>query len=288
MDAALIHSNHVPSFQLAGYAAKLLGLPAVTHVRFPDSRQGFGWFLRPGFRHALFVSHALRNDALACAADLFADRSEVVYDGVHVPPPLDEAKCLALRDELGLPRDATLVVMAGQVTEIKGIWDFIDAAARLVAARIPVKFVVLGDDLKNRGATREQAEAIVHERGLSDAFFFLGFRPNAQRLIPAFDIVAVPSHVEPLGNATLEAMASARPVIGSRVGGIPEMIIDGVTGMLFPPRDPARLADAIAALVHDRDTARAYGDAGRARALDAFSIPAHVAHVQSIYDRFVR
>jgi glycosyltransferase involved in cell wall biosynthesis len=195
---------------------------------------------------------------------------------------------LALRDELGLPREATLVVMAGQVAEIKGIWDFIDAAARLVAENIPVKFVVLGDDLKNRGATREQAEAVVRERGLSEAFFFLGFRPNAQRLIPAFDIVAVPSHVEPLGNATLEAMASARPVVGSRVGGIPEMIVDGVTGTLVAPHDPASLADAIAALARDREKAWAYGQAGRERALDLFSVPKHVDHVQSIYDRFVR
>jgi glycosyltransferase involved in cell wall biosynthesis len=286
--AALIHANDVPSFQPAGYAAKLIAMPALTHVRFPDSRNGFGWFLRPGFRHALFVSQALRDDAVECASDLFEARSEVVYDGVQIPPLADDAQRLALRDELGLPREATLVVMAGQVAEIKGIWDFIDAAARLVSENVPVKFVVLGDDLKNRGATREQAEAIVRERGLSEAFFFLGFRPNAQRLIPAFDIVAVPSHVEPLGNATLEAMASARPVVGSRVGGIPEMIANDVTGTLVAPRDPASLADAIAALVHDREKARAYGQAGRRRALDLFSVPKHVAHVQSIYDRFVR
>lgn len=285
--AALVHANDAPSFQPAGYVARWLGLPAVTHVRFPDSRAGFGWFLRPGFRRALFVSDALRQEALACAADLFTDRSEVVYDGVQTPPLVDEATRLALRDELGLPRDRMLVVMAGQVAEIKGIWEYLDAAGRLVERGLPVTFVVLGDDLKGNGETRRRAEAVAQQRGLADHVVFLGFRPNAQRLIPAFDIVAVPSHVEPLGNATLEAMASARPVIGARVGGIPEMIEEGVTGTLVPSRNAERLADAIESLVRDPQKARAWGQAGRRRAERCFSVEAHVTHVASVYDRLL-
>ena len=80
--------------------------------------------------------------------------------------------------------------------------------------------------------------------GLQSRFRFLGFRPDAPRLIPGFDVVAVPSLVEPLGNATLEAMAAGRPVVGSRVGGIPEMIVDGETGSLVPPQAPHALAVA--------------------------------------------
>jgi glycosyltransferase involved in cell wall biosynthesis len=177
------------------------------------------------------------------------------------------------------------VVLAGQVAEVKGLWDFIEAASLLVKRGAPVSFVVLGDDLRNRGALRIEAEQVVRDRGLSDAVQFLGFRPNAQRLIPAFDIVAVPSHLEPLGNSTLEAMASARPVVGSRVGGIPEMVVDGVTGALVPPRDPVRLAEAIERLARDPEMARRQGQAGRRRAIEKFSIAAHVSHVQSIYDR---
>jgi hypothetical protein len=83
--ASLIHSNDVPSFQPGGHAARLLRIPAVTHVRFPDRHSGFAWFLRPGFTRALFVSEALRADAAAASPSLFAGRSDVLYDGVALP-----------------------------------------------------------------------------------------------------------------------------------------------------------------------------------------------------------
>lgn len=283
-NAVIIHANDVPSFQPAGYAAKLLRRPALTHVRFPDKAEGFGWFLRSGFDRALFVSGALMADAQQEAPDVFQGKAQVVYDGVHVPDLATEADRRALRDELGLPANRPIVVMAGQVAEVKGIWDYIGACKILASRATSAHFVVLGDDLKNKGETRRAAEERVRAEGLSDKVTFLGFRPNAQRLIPAFDIVAVPSHVEPLGNATLEAMASARPVVGAAVGGIPEMIVNGVTGLLVPPRTPLALADALERLVVDPSRASAMGAAGRARALEVFSISAHVSAIQTQYD----
>jgi glycosyltransferase involved in cell wall biosynthesis len=282
--AVLVHANDLPSFQPGGYAARLLGLPALTHVRFPDSRSGFTWFTKPGFTRALFVSEALRSAAIEEAPGLFAGRSDVVYDGVLCPPLVDDEARMAIRRELDLPLDATLVVMAGQVAEVKGLWEFIEAAGLLEGRGVAAHFVVLGEDFKGQGALRREAEQVVRDRGLSDRIQFLGFRPNAPRLIPAFDIIAVPSHVEPLGNATLEAMAAARPVVGSRVGGIPEMVVDGLTGSLVPARDPAGLAAALEALIRNPDRARRYGAAGRQRAEEVFSMTAHIDRIQAIYD----
>lgn len=283
--AVLAHSNDVPSFQPAGYAARLLRIPAITHVRFPDTDAGFRWFLKPGFRQALFVSGALRDDALGAAPSLFGGRSEVIHDGVRIPEEADGGAIVRLRRELGLPEDGVVVALTGQVSEIKGIWDFIDAAAVMVGRGVPVTFAVLGDDLKGKGALREQAQRVVAERGLAERVRFLGFRPDAPRLLAAFDIIAVPSHIEPLGNATLEAMATGRAVVGSRVGGIPEMIVDGETGYLVPPRDPARLADALEVLVYDSSLRDRFGRAGRRRAEASFGVVAHAAAVQKAYDR---
>lgn len=117
--AAIIHSNDVPSFQPIGYAARLLRLPAVTHVRFPDSASGFGWFLKPGFARALFVSAALRTDAMTAAPGLFDETSEVVHDGVRLPSLPNDEERRAIRHELGLPPDATVVAFTGQISEIK-------------------------------------------------------------------------------------------------------------------------------------------------------------------------
>jgi glycosyltransferase involved in cell wall biosynthesis len=282
--AALIHSNDVPSFQPGGYAARLLRVPAVTHVRFPDTAVGFSWFLRPGIDRALFVSEYLRADAVGVNPTLFADRSDVLYDGVELPKPVAEDARAALRRSLELPDVTPVVALTGQVSEIKGIWEFVEAAHVLVARGTTATFVVLGDDLKGGGAMREAMQRRVAELGLTARFRFLGFRNDAPRLIPAFDIVAVPSHVEPLGNATLEAMAAGVPVVGSRVGGIPEMVLDGVTGRLVLPRDPAALADALEGLLAAPDLRRACGLAARARAESHFSLSTHARRLQDTYD----
>jgi glycosyltransferase involved in cell wall biosynthesis len=282
--AALIHANDVPSHQPGGYAAKLLGIPAITHVRFPDRHEGFSWFLRSGFDRALFVSEYLRADALAASPQMFAGKSDVLYDGVAAPPMPSDEQRTALRRSLGLPDHDVVVALTGQVAEVKGIWDFVDAAGVLCKNTHAVRFVVLGDDLKGQGALRRAMEERVAARGLSDRFAFLGFRPDAPRLIPAFDIVAVPSHVEPLGNATLEAMAAGRPVVGSRVGGIPEMIVDGETGLLVPPKDPPSLARGIERLVASPELRRAFGLAARLRAESDFGLSLHGSRLQAIYD----
>lgn len=282
--AQIVHTNEIPTFQGPGYAAKLAGVPAVTHARFPAAAEGLAWWLKPGFRRALFVSDYLRRDAESVAPALFANRAEVVYDGVQLaglPAPGERA---ARRLELGLPADRPAVVIAGQVIEIKGIWEFIEAAALLKSRGVRATFVVLGDDLKHQGETRRQAESKVAALGLGEDFRFLGFRSDAPALIPLFDIVAVPSHIEPLGNATLEAMAAARPVVGSRVGGIPEMVVDGETGLLVPSKNAAELATALAALIGDPARVARLGAAGRARAETVFSLSAHAAHLGRVYD----
>jgi glycosyltransferase involved in cell wall biosynthesis len=275
--------NDAPSFQAPGYAGQLAGVPTVAHVRFEDSRSGFTWLLKPRFDRAIFVSEALRGDACLQAPALFRDHSEVVYDGVVLRELPDEEARRAIRHELGLPADRPVVALTGQVAEVKGIWDFVEAARMLVDRGARATFAVLGDDLLTKGAVRQAMEVRVRDLGLAESFRFLGFRPNAPRLIPAFDVIAVPSHVEPLGNATLEAMAAARPVVGSRVGGIPEMIVDGETGSLVPPRDPAALALRLEQLLGDPTRAAAFGRAGRERAERVFGVSRHVAGLCEVY-----
>jgi glycosyltransferase involved in cell wall biosynthesis len=208
----------------------------------------------------------------------------VAYDGVVLPQLPSEPSRRARLAELQIPTDVPSIVISGQVVEIKGIWEYIEAARQLTEAGVRATWVVLGDDLKGGGVMRREAEARVQSLGLADHFRFLGFRRDAPTLIPIFDIAAVPSHEEPLGNATLEAMAAGRPVVGSRVGGIPEMIVDGQTGFLIPPRDAAALAAALRRLIEDKALRESYGRAGRDRAATTFSVPAHAAQVQRVYD----
>jgi len=132
---------------------------------------------------------------------------------------------------------------------------------------------------------RRAMEERVAALGIRENFRFLGFRADSPRIVQAFDIIAVPSHVEPLGTATLEAMAAGRPVVGSRVGGIPEMVIDGTTCTLVPPKDPNSLAHALAALVGDDAMRLRMSNCARERSISAFGSRPHAENLQGHYDR---
>jgi glycosyltransferase involved in cell wall biosynthesis len=240
--------------------------------------------LRSQFTRALFVSKDLLSSAMREAGELFGGRSEMLYDAVEPRRIWSDEERVTARVALDLPFDRTIVAITGQIAEIKGIWDFIEAARILASRGTEPFFVVLGDDLKNGGAIRRTMQERVAALGLTDRFRFLGFRTDAPEIVQAFDIVAVPSHAEPLGLAALEAMAAGRPVVGTRVGGIPEMVVDGETGTLVPPRDPEALAAAIATLVVDSRRRARMSEAARRRATDHFSIQAHGRQLQAHYD----
>ena len=249
--AALIHANEVPIFQPCGYAARLLRIPTVCHVRFLEGTAGFEWFLKSGFTRALFVSDYLRRYAEHEAPHVFEGRSETVHDGVLLPRMLDTGERRVLRTELGVTGDEPTVALMGQVAEVKGIWDFVEAARMLTGNGRVRNVCRRRRRFRGGGRLRRDMEQRVMDLGLSPRFRFTGFRPDASTAVQLFDIVAVPSHVEPLGNATLEAMAAGRPVVGSHVGGIPEMVVENETGLLVPPGQPDRLAAALEQLLRD-------------------------------------
>jgi len=135
---------------------------------------------------------------------------------------------------------------------------------------------------------RREMEAKVTALGLQDRFRFLGFRCDAPELLQAFDVVAAPSRVEPFGLASLEAMAAARPVVASRVGGIPEVVRDGQDGILVPARDSRALADGISRLLQDEPLRRAMGSAGQQRAEEVFGMRVHGEALHRVYDQLTR
>lgn len=298
----VVHSNDLPTHQMAGDAARRVGIPRICHHRWIFEGGAIDWLNKFGAERHVFVSKALMDELSGNSAKLRASEREVVYDGLPLPriggvegrqtgdrgqesevgSQESDSKAGAKR-ELGLDENKALVLFAGQIIERKGVAEVL-RAWKILEPRWgqSAELVIVGDDLEGKGAYRAKMEALAAE--LSCLGRFVGFQKNVPTWLSAADMVLVPSHAEPLGNATLEAMAYARPVIGTRVGGIPEMVVDEHTGLLVPPRDPDSLANAIDRLLVRPMLRSELGVAARERCEQLFSLEAHVASMLKQYE----
>lgn len=278
----IIHSNDLPTHQPMAAAARELGIPRICHHRFPFGGQAIDWFNKFGAEQHLFVSQALMDEMCGQSQRLAAAPRQVAYDGLTLPPCPNDAQRQRARTALELPPGKTVVTFAGQIIERKGVAELLRAWALLPGhLQAGAELLIIGDDLQGEGAYRRAMEELAGE--LHSPARFLGFQRNVADWLLASDIAVVPSHVEPLGNATLEAMSFALPVIGSRVGGIPEMVLDGESGLLTPPREVAGLATALERLLVDASFRRRLGESARSRCEEKFSLAAHTFAVTDIY-----
>ena len=279
----VVHSNDLPTHAMVADAARRAGVPRVCHHRFPFPGTAIDWMNKFGAERHLFVSRALMGEVCGASPGLSAAPCEVVYDGLALPAEASPADRPAVRGRLRLPADKVVVLFAGQIIERKGVADLIRAWALLpAAARASAELVIVGDDLAGKGAYRAEMEKLAAETNCPARF--VGFRRDVPDWLTAADVAVVPSHVEPLGNATLEAMAAGLPVIGGDVGGIPEMVVHDETGLLVPPKSPDRLAAALARLLDEPDTRARFGRAGRRLCEDMFGLGAHVRGVLAAYE----
>jgi glycosyltransferase involved in cell wall biosynthesis len=168
----------------------------------------------------------------------------------------------------------------GRLIAIKGHLVLLRALAQ---ARLRVPGLAL--DIAGRGPLEPALKAFARELGIEDAVRFLGFVTPVQRAIQDAAIIVVPSLGEGFGMVALEAMERARPVIASAVGGLPEIVAHGETGLVVPPGDAEALADAIVTLAGDHERVTAMGRAGRDRALTEFPPERSVARIEELYSR---
>ena len=185
------------------------------------------------------------------------------------------------RRELGIPEDAPLV---GSVANFKAAKDhatLLRAAAQVRQAVPSVRFVLVG-----QGPLEADTRRLAAELGLDGTVCFAGFRSDARRLMASFDVFALSSTYEGLPIALIEAMATGCPAVVTRVGGTPEVVADGVHGLLVPPRDPAALAAGLLRLLGDRELRAGMGAAAAARAQD-FDIRKAVRRMEQVYARLL-
>jgi glycosyltransferase involved in cell wall biosynthesis len=210
----------------------------------------------------------------------YPHRIRVVYNGV----PAASADGDGLREELSIPLDAPLVAEVGRLCDVKGQRELIEAVARLPGARA----VLVGADLEQGGLYEESLRQRAEELGVADRVVFAGYRDDAARVVAAADVFALPSWTEGLPLVVLEAMALGRPVVATNVGGTPELVADGETGLLVPPRDVDALTAALRRVLDDEGLRRKLGEAGRRRVAERFSLEAMTREVLAVYDEVTR
>ena len=187
-----------------------------------------------------------------------------------------------VREELGLEKDWPIVGTIANFKAHKGL-EFLLEAAVLVRHRHPdVRFVLVGD-----GPMGSRLRTRASELHLGDNVVFAGSRPDAARLAGAFDLFVLPSLVEGLPMALLEAMALGRPTVATEVGGVPEIIEDGVNGLLVPPGNAQALADGIETVLGDRTLQLKLSESARQRAL-SFDIREAVRRMEYVYEELLR
>jgi L-malate glycosyltransferase len=283
----LLHANSIRAGVVAGVASAAGGPPVLVHVRdvLPESplakstRRLLAWTATGVIANSRYTLNRL-GDA-GC-------RATVAYSPVDgrdlAPNPQARTRT---RAELGLGEEEFVFALVGQITPWKGQREAIEALAltqpsptRLLVVG-SVRFETEGGRYANRIYETEIRE--LARRELGDAVRFLGERRDVPAILAASDAVLVPSWEEPLGRAMLEGMAAALPVIATSVGGPAEVIEDGRTGLLLPPRDPATWARAMGALADDRAWGRSLGSRARECVLARFTADAHLHSVLSAY-----
>ena len=187
-----------------------------------------------------------------------------------------------IRRSLAIREDHILVGQIGDVIPRKGLLHLVRALPAVLANTPQVRLLVVGDQ-KNSADYLAQIKREARQLGVADVIHWTGHRRDIPDLLAAVDIVALASREESLGLSLLEAMTAARPVVATRVGGIPDVVADGETGILVPPENPPALAEAISRLARDAERRRQLGQAGRQRAATHFSAAAITDQIEAVY-----
>jgi glycosyltransferase involved in cell wall biosynthesis len=284
--ATILHCHHYSPFvygRIAALVSPRLQLVFTEHGRLSDGPPALkrriantlvGRSVAPMFA----VSAALRTHMLA--EGFSADRVAVIHNGIDPGPVAGPAARRRARIALGIAPDTFLVGTAARLDPVKDLAVLVNAVAAL-RARIPsARLVIVGD-----GPERGALEAAIREHGALDAMQLIGYRSDVRDLLPAFDVYVNSSISEGVSLTILEAMAASLPVVATSVGGTPEVVVDGVTGILVEPRRPDLIAQALIQLAENPFHARDLGTAGRARLEERFTIDRMIRDYEHAYER---
>lgn len=292
----IIHTHTITGNFYARMAALLsrkpINLVTTVHSWLLDELQGPPWvrlrnYLR--FKRELLlservtqyisVSNSLKEKM--CEFGIPEEKTEVIENGIELPDlSTMDAHNRSVREEFRIRNGETIVATIGRMVPVKNQDLFLQAAKRVLEKTRHVRFLLVGD-----GPLLDQLRRRAKDLAVSDHTVFTGWRGDVHRILCAVDIFVLCSRVEGLNISVLEAMAHAKPVIGTNVRGICDIVSDNETGILVPPHNVEVLADSIVKLVEEGPVARTMGLKARQRVENEYSVQEMVSKVVGLYER---
>ena len=275
-DLVHLHSRRGADI-LGGLGARWAGVPAVLSRRVDNPE--LPWAV--GSKYKLYdavitISESIRR--LLLAQGLPPEKVHCVHSALDPEPFLGPCRRDAFREEFGLgPRDFA-IGMAAQFIHRKGHDDLLQAIPSILKEHSSARFLLFG-----RGPLHEEVARKVREAGLDNVVRLPGFRDDLPEILPCLDLLVHPATMEGLGVILLQASAAGVPIVACEVGGVPEVVAHGETGLLVPPESPGPLAEAVSALLGNPDRGRAMGNKGRARIRESFSVDRMVEGNLAVY-----
>lgn len=267
-------------------AARISGIPHLWHIHeMLSSDPGLFPFL--DLRAFYTLIHSLTDKMIVVSKSVEAEikqfiqsgKIEVIYNGIEVQNGwhIDQDKSKVF----GFQNNTPTVIFLGELSERKGILSLIDTASLTVEKFPQIKFVIAGGD----GGLSNLLKKRLREKQIDYAFRFLGFRTDALTVIASSDIFVLPSLVDPLPVAVLEAMHMGKPVIATRSGGAEEMVVDGKTGVLVPVNDPSAMAQAIVSLLENPKRMKLMGQRAKDRVRTMFSYEQYIKNFERVFEQ---
>lgn len=270
----IVHSYNFYSNAFAVIAAKLARTPLVV-----ASIRDQGVYLTPAKKSFQKITCSLADKILVNANSIKdwlvedgydESKISVIKNGIDLPLYNQQNYSHSIRNEFGIASDAPLIVMLARLNPKKGFEDLIRATALLKDKHPTARYMIVGamrtklDGAYSDDETYLRAlKALTRECGVEGQFIFSGHRSDTANILAESDISVLPSHSEGLSNAILEAMASGKPIIATKVGGNPELVRHEINGLLVPPMSPDSLSAALDRLLSDRSYAATLGRKGR-------------------------
>ena len=280
----IIHTHAYSAGTIGRMSAFLAGVPVIIS----HNHSVYDYYNRRYHFVEWFLS--LITDRVVCVSDIanrFANETQrinarkliTIHNGIDSEYTVLEKRTSGLRKELGIPVDHSVICTIAHLEEHKGVKYLLESASLLLQSRNDVSFLVVGE-----GALKEKLKILCADLKIEENVIFAGERGDIPEILSLTDIFVLPSLREGLPLTILEAMACGKPVIATNVGGIPEVVKDGVSGILISPKDPEALHSAINELLGDREKLKKMGHNGKRVYSESFDSKTMIGKIEDLYD----